>query len=119
MLGEAETEEEAMLPRRDLGIAAALLASLGVMPAQAALPPYWQSAKEISTIVNDPRVHDAFTREEPIQSIILTAPDVYEVKTESCTVTVNIVDKPPEPGQEPMPGPRQFDIEVGEATCQQ
>jgi hypothetical protein len=107
-----------MLLGRDLGIAVALLTTLCALPAQAALPPYWQSASEISTIVNDPRVHDAFTREEPIQSIILTAPDVYEVKTKSCTVIVNVVDKPPEPGQEMMVGPRQFEIEVGEATCQ-
>lgn len=101
-----------------IGTAAIILFALGASSAHAALPPYWQSAKEITAIVNDPRVHDAFTREEPIQSVTLTAPDVYEVSTKSCTVTVNVVDKPPQPGQEMMVGPRQFDIEVGQATCQ-
>lgn len=104
--------------RARVGMAAIILFAVGASSAQAALPPYWQSAKEITTIVNDPRVHSAFTREEPIQSITLTAPDVYEVSTKSCTVTVNVVDKPPAPGKEMMVGPRQFDIEVGEATCQ-
>ena len=84
-------------------------------PALAALPPYWQSAREISTIVNDPRVHDALKYEEPILSITTSGDDVYELKTARCTLLVTIVDVPQ---AEPMPGPRQFDIEVGAADCQ-
>ena len=67
--------------------------------ARAALPPYWQSAREITAIVNDGQVHDALK---------------YEVRTERCTLKVKIVDKPAKPG---LVGPRQFDIDVGEATC--
>ncbi len=96
----------------------ALLAALAVLTpvgARAALPPYWQSAKEIATIVNDERVHDALKYEEPIISIGVTAPDAYELKTGRCTLTVKIVDKPAKPG---LMGPRQFDLDVGEATCQ-
>ena len=63
-------------------------------PALAALPPYWQSAREISTIVNDPRVHDALKYEEPIVSITTGGDDVYEVKTARCTLLVTIVDVP-------------------------
>jgi len=100
-----------------VGMAASVLFALA-SSAHAALPPYWQSAREITEIVNDPRVHDALKREEPIRSITVTAPDVYEVSTENCTVTVNVVDQPPVPGEETMVGPRQFLIEVGAATCQ-
>ncbi len=96
----------------------AMLAALAVLVpagANAALSPYWQSAKEIGKIVNDQRVHDALKYEEPILSVAATAPDEYEVRTERCTLKVKIVDKPAKPG---IVGPRQFDIEVGEATCQ-
>ena len=82
--------------------------------ARAALPPYWQSAREITAIVNDGQVHDALKYEEPILSIGVTAADEYEVRTERCTLKVKIVDKPAKPG---LVGPRQFDIDVGEATC--
>ncbi|HET7716476.1 MAG TPA: hypothetical protein VFK86_12705 [Bauldia sp.] len=81
----------------------------------AALPPFWQSAREISMIVNDPRVHDALKYEEPILSITTTGDDVYELKTSRCTLQITIVDTPQ---AEPMPGPRQFDLEVGEADCE-
>jgi hypothetical protein len=84
-------------------------------PALAALPPYWQSAREISTIVNDPRVHDALKYEEPILSVTTTGDDVYELRTARCTLTVTIVDLPPKEG---MVGPQAFDIQLGEAECQ-
>ena len=94
-----------------LAVATLLVSSI----ANAALPPTWQSAKEIAAIVNDQRVHDALKYEEPILSVSVTAPDTYEVRTERCTLTVRIVDKPAKPG---LMGPRQFDLAVGEATCQ-
>ncbi len=96
---------------------AALAAIVLLVPvaAQAALPPFWQSAKEITAIVNDERVHDALRYEEPILSVAARAADTYEIKTERCTVQVKIVDKPVQPG---IMGPRQFDLDVGEATCQ-
>jgi hypothetical protein len=102
--------------RRIVSVCGAI-AGLAAMatPALAALPPYWQSAREISTIVNDPRVHDALKYEEPILSITTGGDDVYEVKTARCTLLVTIVDVPQD---KPMMGPRQFDIEVGAADCQ-
>ncbi len=90
------------------GVAAASSAS-------AALPPYWQSAKEIAAIVNDQRVHDALKYEEPILSISTTGNDIYELKTKRCSLTVTIVDKP---SDSQVMGPRQFDVEVGQADCQ-
>ncbi len=96
---------------------AALALSIVLVPvgARAALSPYWQSTKEFAAIVNDQRVNKALKYEERILSIGLTAPDVYELRTERCTLTVRIVDKPGKPG---LMGPRQFDLAVSEATCQ-
>ncbi len=101
---------------RRAGLAALLvpLMLVGTTAAQAALSPYWQSAREFATIVNDPRVNAALKYEEPILSIGLTAPDTYALRTERCTLTVRIVDKPGEPG---LIGPRPFDIAVGKADC--
>ena len=71
---------------RSMGFAA-LAAAMLLVPAgaRAALSPYWQSAKEFAAIVNDQRVNEALKYEEAIQSIRLTAPDVYELTTERCT----------------------------------
>jgi hypothetical protein len=103
-------------PRQIVKACGAILTVAAIStPALAALPPYWQSAREISTIVNDPRVHDALKYEEPIVSITTGGDDVYEVKTARCTLLVTIVDVPQ---AEPMMGPRNFDIEVGDADCQ-
>jgi hypothetical protein len=83
--------------------------------AWAALPPYWQSAREIQAILDDARVHDALKYQEPILSIETTGDDVYVLSTERCRVTITIVDKPQ---AEAIVGPRQFDLEVGEAQCE-
>lgn len=104
-------------PVRLLGVAAvATLAGAATgTAALAALPPYWQSAREIGAILEDPRVHDALKYEEPIVSISATGEDVYILRTERCSVTVRVVDKP---DAEPVAGPRQFDLEVEEAQCE-
>ena len=98
------------------GAIAALTLTLAA-PAYAALPPYWQSAREIEAIVKDPRVHDAFKYEEPIISIGLQEPisdkRVYVIVTPRCTLLVAVVDKP-QPG---LMGAVPFELEVGEATC--
>ncbi|MBZ0127685.1 MAG: hypothetical protein K8F59_01085 [Rhodobacteraceae bacterium] len=110
------------MSRRHDRIAAIALAAvfLGVhlQQAEAALPPYWQSAREIEAIVGDPQVHDALKYEEPILSIGTTGDDVYTLKTPRCMLTITIVDTPRDPGKPMMVGPRQFGIEVGTADCE-
>jgi hypothetical protein len=104
-----------MLLRHDRIAAVTLavaLTGLQITSAYAVLPPYWQSAAEISAIVNDKSVHDAFKYEEPILSIGTTGEKVYEIKTPRCSLSVTIVNKPG------GIGPTQFDIEVGTADCQ-
>jgi hypothetical protein len=93
---------------------AAGMVALSPAAVRAALPPYWQSAREITAIVSDSRVHDALKYEEAITSVTSVGNDQYEVKTERCTVQVTIVTAPQ---AEPIAGPRQFDIEVGAANC--
>ena len=93
---------------------AAGLVAVSPAGALAALPPYWQSAREITAIVNDPRVHDALKYEEPITSVISVGSDQYEVGTERCSIRVSIVTKQQSGA---TIGPRQFDIEVGTAEC--
>lgn len=97
-----------------IAVALGLLA-LDITPAGAVLPPYWQSAKEIETILNDQGVHDAFKYEEPILSISTTTEKVYEIRTPRCTLSVTVVDKPPAAG---VVGPQNFDLKIGEADCQ-
>lgn len=94
---------------------AAVVLGLTAATAVAALPPYWQSAREISAIIDDPRVHDALAYEEPIVSVSTVGEDVYLLKTARCSVTVTIIDKP---DAEPIAGPRQFDLQVGVAECE-
>lgn len=94
---------------------AAVVLGLTAATAVAALPPYWQSAREISAIIDDPRVHDALAYEEPIVSITRDAQDVYVLRTARCSVTVTIIDKP---DAKPIAGPRQFDLQVGDAQCE-
>ena len=96
-------------------LTATLIVAAG--PALAALSPYYQSIAEIERILGDRRLQDALQRQEAIVSITSTATDVYEVKTENCTVSVTVVDVPPKEGEPMMVGPRQFDLQFGQASC--
>ena len=94
-------------------LAALLIVAAG--PAAAALSPYYQSIAEIERILGDPRLADALPGQQAIVSITTTGTDVYEIKTDRCTVTVTIVGIPPKEG---MVGPRQFDLQFGEGKCE-
>lgn len=97
---------------------AAVLVILGAAGAEAALPPYWQSAREIEAILADPAVHDAIKYEEPILSISTTGNDIYTLKTARCSIEITIVDTPPDPSKPMMVGPRQFSLSIGTADCE-
>lgn len=98
-------------------VSALLLPLLPLGPASAALPPYWQRQRELEAILQSMDVADKL-REQPIVSIRLVEPDVYQVETEACYLMVNIVDKPPGPGEQQMVGPRLFELEIGEPECE-
>ena len=96
-------------------LAATLILASG--PAFAVLSPYYQSIAEIERILGDQRLADALPGQLAIISIVSPSADVYEVKTETCTVTVTVVDVPSKAGEPMMVGPRQFDLQFGQATC--
>lgn len=107
-----------MLRRNGLGHALAALLIVAAGPAAAALSPYYQSIAEIERILGDPRLADALPGQQAIVSITTAGTDVYEIRTERCTVTVTVVDIPPKEGEPMMAGPRQFDLQFGEGKCE-
>ena len=106
-----------MQPSTALRHALAATLIVAASPAFAALSPYYQSIAEIERILGDQRLQDALPGQQAITSIVSPSADVYEVKTENCTVAVTVVDVPPKAGEPMMVGPRQFDLQFGQATC--
>ncbi|HKU97246.1 MAG TPA: hypothetical protein VJR58_18315 [Vineibacter sp.] len=83
--------------------------------AQAALPPYWQRAREIEAIANSTDVANKLGK-APIDQIDRPSEDLYRVRAGTCTLEVRIVDDATskEPG---WAGPRRFKLDVGNPTC--
>ncbi len=81
--------------------------------AMAALPPQYQRQAELVAIIQDQAVASAL-RDEPITGVQMTDVDVFAVTSDSCKVTVGIVDTPMQDG---MVGPRQFAVVVTGAVC--
>jgi hypothetical protein len=106
--------------RRAQAVAASLgLAALvAAAPASAALAPIYESIREISAILDDPRLAQAVGAGAlPIISITDNGEGGYVFATERCTVTVTVVTVPPDPGKPMMAGPRQFTLEFGTPDC--
>ena len=97
-------------------ILVAALVSTAAVPAFAALPPYYQRAREIQAILDSDAVREKL-KQAPIDSITSIDTDVYDVAGGACDVEVTIVDVPPEPGKPQMVGPRKFTLDVGDADC--
>jgi hypothetical protein len=93
---------------------ACLVALLPALPAAAALPPQYQRLAELSEIMNNPDVSSRLM-DAPIDAIERIGEDIYSVRAGECTLEVRIVD---DPSAEPMPGPREFLLEVGDAVCE-
>jgi hypothetical protein len=93
---------------------ACLVALVPALPAAAALPPEYQRLAELEAILQSPDVSSRLM-EAPIDAIERVGEDVYSVRAAECTLEVRIVD---DPSAEPMPGPREFLLEVGDAVCE-
>ncbi len=78
--------------------------------AHAALPPNWQRAAEMRAILESEDIAKRL-KSEPIDTIEWKSPDLYAVKTASCTLDVRIVSE-----EQTMPGPRKFRLDPG-AGC--
>jgi hypothetical protein len=79
----------------------------------ALLPPYYQTAKEITAILNDPRVAEKITSGRVINSILKTESG-YTINAGNCTLKIKVNYLPPPKG---MVGAAVFEIEVGELNC--
>jgi hypothetical protein len=79
--------------------------------AQAALPPYWQRARELTAILENSDVARELD-EAPITRIEATSEDRYRVSSGNCTVDVQLIGK-----ARSNPGPRLFDLRVGKRKC--
>ena len=87
---------------------------LAAGPALAALPPHFQRQAEIEAILA--AVVETFGITHPIESVLLTDVDTFEVRSGHCSLEDKIVDTP-SAGGAMMVGPRQFSVEVGELFC--
>ena len=90
-------------------LAAALLAA--AVPALAALPPYWQRAREVQAIIESSEIA-RLLKENPVDGIEWREVDLYSVRAGTCRVDVRIVDLP-----QAMQGARRFRIEPGPVHC--
>lgn len=95
---------------------AGLTALATTLPAQAALQAHYQRQIELGEIIAS--VQDAFMVEgQLVESIVMQREDFYLVGGGPCQMEVAIVDIPPKPDEEPMPGPRRFAVETGPLVC--
>jgi hypothetical protein len=87
---------------------------LAAGPALAALPPHFQRQAEIEAILA--AVVETFGIANPIEGIVMTGDDAFEVTSATCSMAVTLVDEPASEGTM-MVGPRQFSVEAGELVC--
>jgi hypothetical protein len=100
---------------RALALAALLSMALS-LTAAAALPPQYQRQAELSAIINDLAVTDAFGF-DGIQSVQFVETDLYQVTGGNCMLEVRIEDLPNK-HEAGWAGPREFQIVIGEPVCQ-
>lgn len=82
--------------------------------AQAALAPAFQRAAEINAAVD---AAAALLPRNPIESVVLSAPDRFTVRGGNCTVIVEILDEPAVATAPPRPGPRRFTARASKPVC--
>ena len=80
----------------------------------AALPPFFQSKKEIIALLEEPQVVGQLGSHRPIDSIT-KSDKVYTIKSNNCSLRVS-VDYLPQPRG--WVGPSRFSFDVGELDCQ-
>jgi len=86
----------------------------GCAAASAALPPWYQRAREFEAVVS--AVAD-ISAPDVIDKVEYVEIDLYRVSYGHCAVAAWIRDVPPPRGQPPMVGPRQFKVELGTPKC--
>jgi hypothetical protein len=86
-------------------------------PAFALMSPYYESLTVVQRILGDPSLADSL-KQQAILSVVQTAPDVWQIKSAECTISVNVVDVPAPANEPAMVGGRNFDVKFGTPSCQ-
>jgi len=81
----------------------------------ALLPPFYQSIKEITAILNNSDVIKKLNTPYPISNITKTE-NGYQITVQECTLNVIVEYIPPKAG---WVGPAEFKIQPGELVCKQ
>lgn len=79
--------------------------------AEAALPPNYQRAREMTAVIEAVAEQIA---EHPISKIIYQKPDQYQVIAGPCSVRATIVSKQQ---KQMVVGPRQFEVKLSQRRC--
>jgi len=82
-------------------------------PCHALLPPFYQSAKEITAILNNAEIADKITSGRVIQSIARTDHG-YRITANDCILNVTIKYLSPKAG---MVGPAEFEVQSDRLVC--
>jgi hypothetical protein len=106
-----------MSPRTVFRHAAAAGLILAAGPALALMSPYYETATVLERILDDASLADSL-KQQGITSIVQTAPDMWEIKTEECTITATVVDVAAPADEPAMVGARNFDVKFGSPDCQ-
>lgn len=79
-----------------------------------ALPPFYQSAREIKAVLDDASVAEKFGSGKAIEGINKDPQEsTYYVASKDCFLAVKVVY-----GESTQPGPVPFTLEVGNLTCE-
>jgi hypothetical protein len=97
-------------------IIASLLSLYAASAATAALPPQYQRQVELSAIIGNEAIVEAFGIGAPIESISWISDDLYRVTGGACSMDVTIVDAPTK-HEAGWAGPREFAVKPGEIAC--
>ena len=96
-------------------LAATLIAAAS--PALALMSPYYESATVLERILIDGGVADAL-RQQSVLSVVKTSANVWEIKSQECSVSVTVEFVQAAADNPAMGGGPNFDIEVGTGSCQ-
>ncbi|BBE74099.1 hypothetical protein [Oharaeibacter diazotrophicus] len=95
-------------------VLAAVVLAEACVAASAALPPWYQRAREFEAVVS--AVAD-ISAPDVIEKVEYVEIDLYRVTYGHCAVAAWIRDVPAPEGQSAMVGPRQFKVELGTPKC--
>lgn len=110
-------ESRVMSPRTAMRHALAAALIVAASPALALMSPYYESATVLERILSDGGVADAL-KQQSILSVVQTSENVWEIKSQECTVSVTVEFVQAAADNPAMGGGPNFDVKVGTGSCQ-